>query len=69
MPAEEPYISWARFFTFSYFAYFLLVMPVVGIIETPTRLPRSITESVLGRSGGGGGGQMPTGAAAGPEKR
>ena len=24
-------------------------MPIVGVIETPTKLPRSITESVLGR--------------------
>jgi len=68
MPAEQPYIFWAQFFTFSYFAFFLLVMPIVGIIETPSRLPRSITESVLGK-GHGGGGQVPVGAATGPEKR
>ena len=67
MPAEEPYIFWARIFTFCYFAFFLLAMPIVGIIETPNKLPRSITESVLGKSGGGG--QVPAGAAAGPEKR
>ena len=67
MPAEQPYIFWAQFFTFSYFAFFLLVMPIVGIIETPKLLPRSITESVLGK--GNGGGQVPAGAAAGPEKR
>ena len=67
MPAEQPYIFWAQFFTASYFAFFLLVMPVVGIIETPKILPRSITEAVLGK--GNGGGQVPTGAAAGPEKR
>jgi len=69
MPAEQPYIFWAQFFTFSYFAFFLLVMPIVGIIETPSRLPRSITESVLGKGHGGGGGQVPAGAATGPEKR
>ncbi len=67
MPAEEPYIFWARLFTFSYFAFFLLVMPIVGIIETPKMLPRSITESVLGK--GNGGGHVPAGAAASPEKR
>ena len=67
MPAEQPYIFWAQFFTTSYFAFFLLVMPVVGIIETPKMLPRSITEAVLGK--GNGGGQVPSGAAAGPEKR
>ena len=68
MPAEEPYITWARIFTFCYFAFFLLVMPIVGIIETPNKLPRSITESVLGKSSTGGG-KMPAGAPAGPEKR
>ena len=66
MPAEQPYIFWAQVFTFCYFAFFLLVMPIVGIIETPGKLPRSITEDVLGKNGGGG---MPAGASAGPEKR
>ena len=66
MPAEQPYIFWAQVFTFCYFAFFLLVMPIVGIIETPAKLPRSITESVLGKHGGG---SMPAGAVAGPEKR
>ena len=69
MPAEEPYIFWARFFTALYFAFFLLAMPIVGIMETPDRLPRSITESVLGKPGGGGGGQTPAGVTASPEKR
>jgi ubiquinol-cytochrome c reductase cytochrome b subunit len=31
-----------------YFAFFLVVMPVIGLIERPRRLPGSITESVLG---------------------
>ena len=30
--------------------HFLVVMPIVGVMETPTPLPRSITESVLGRA-------------------
>ena len=67
LPAEQPYVFWAQVFTFCYFAFFLLVMPIVGIIETPDRLPRSITESVLGRVAGGG--HMPAGATAAPEKR
>jgi ubiquinol-cytochrome c reductase cytochrome b subunit len=70
LPAEEPYVTWARVFTFLYFAFFLIAMPLVGLIETPSQMPRSITESVLGAgAGSGGGGQMPAGAAAGPEKR
>jgi ubiquinol-cytochrome c reductase cytochrome b/c1 subunit len=34
--------------TFYYFAFFLLVMPIVGLIERPKKLPGSITQSVLG---------------------
>ncbi len=65
-PAEQPYVFWSQFFTFAYFAFFLVALPVLGLIETPRTLPRSITESVLGR---GGGAQLPAGAAAAPEKR
>ena len=66
-PAEQPYVFWAQFFTFLYFAFFLLALPILGLIETPRPLPRSITESVLGKSGGGA--TIPAGAAAAPEKR
>jgi ubiquinol-cytochrome c reductase cytochrome b subunit len=67
-PPEGAYVLWSRIFTFYYFAHFLVVMPIVGILETPTTLPRSITESVLGKSSGGGGG-APLKAAAAAEKR
>jgi ubiquinol-cytochrome c reductase cytochrome b/c1 subunit len=62
-PAEGVYVAWARFFTVYYFAFFLLIMPIVGVMETPSAMPRSIAESVLGGSG------KPAGAAAAPEKR
>ena len=65
-PAEGAYVWWSRFFTIYYFVHFLLVMPIVGLIETPKPLPRSITEAVLGK--GGGAGAIATAAAA-PEKR
>jgi ubiquinol-cytochrome c reductase cytochrome b/c1 subunit len=65
-PAEGTYIIWAQVFTAYYFLHLLVIMPVIGLIETPKQLPRSISESVLGPSGGGA---MPTGAAAAPEKR
>ncbi|HRN88488.1 MAG TPA: cytochrome b, partial [Hyphomicrobium sp.] len=64
MPAEGAYVTWSRIFTFYYFAHFLLVMPIVGLIERPRPLPRSISESVL-KSGAG----APEGAAAAPETR
>jgi ubiquinol-cytochrome c reductase cytochrome b/c1 subunit len=63
-PAEGAYVIWSRIFTFYYFAHFLLVMPIVGIIETPKPLPKSISASVL--PGGSG---APAGAAAAPETR
>jgi len=47
-PAEGVYIFWARIFTLYYFAFFLILMPIVGVLETPSPMPRSITESVLG---------------------
>jgi ubiquinol-cytochrome c reductase cytochrome b subunit len=47
-PPEGAYVFWARVFTIYYFAHFLVVMPVLGLIETPSRLPRSIAEEVLG---------------------
>lgn len=73
-PAEGEYVFWARVFTIYYFAHFIVVMPIIGIIETPDKLPNSISESVLGKSksrepGMGGGLGAPAGAAAAPEKR
>lgn len=69
-PADGIYVFWARVFTFYYFAHFLIVMPIVGLIETPKQLPRSITEDVLGPEKHTGGGMgIPAGAAAAPEKR
>ncbi|HRK17771.1 MAG TPA: cytochrome b N-terminal domain-containing protein, partial [Hyphomicrobiaceae bacterium] len=39
-PAEGAYVRWAQFFTLYYFAFFLIIMPIVGLIETPKTLPR-----------------------------
>src|SRR5579885_282051 len=47
-PPEGWYLTFGRIFTAYYFAFFLVIMPVVGLIETPRRLPGSITEAVLG---------------------
>jgi ubiquinol-cytochrome c reductase cytochrome b/c1 subunit len=47
-PPEGWYLIFGRIFTAYYFAFFLLVMPMVGLIERPRRLPGSITEPVLG---------------------
>ncbi|MCC0033389.1 MAG: cytochrome b N-terminal domain-containing protein [Brucellaceae bacterium] len=49
-PAEGVYVTMAQFATLYYFAFFLLIMPVLGLIETPKRMPNSITEAVLGET-------------------
>ena len=64
-PPEGAYVLWARVFTIYYFVFFFLIMPIVGVIETPRRLPRSISEAVMGSSVGG----TPAGAMAASEKR
>lgn len=47
MPAEGIYIVLARIGTLYYFAHFLVVLPVLGIIEKPKDVPESISEPVL----------------------
>ena len=46
-PAEGIYPMMSLIGTIFYFAFFLIVLPVLGLIETPKRLPNSITEAVL----------------------
>jgi len=41
----------AQLGTLYYFAFFIIIMPVIGLIETPKRLPNSITEAVLEKNG------------------
>jgi ubiquinol-cytochrome c reductase cytochrome b subunit len=42
-----PLVWLGRIGTLYYFAHFLLVMPIVGLVETPKPLPDSIAKSVL----------------------
>jgi ubiquinol-cytochrome c reductase cytochrome b subunit len=62
LPPEGLALTIARFATAYYFIHFLIILPVLGLIETPKPLPESITKSVLARSGNGG--AQPAGAAA-----
>jgi ubiquinol-cytochrome c reductase cytochrome b/c1 subunit len=50
-PPEGWYVIFARLFTVYYFAYFLVILPVLGLVEKTKPLPNSISESVLGASG------------------
>jgi len=47
-PAEEPYVMISQLATAYYFLHFLVILPIVSLIERPTPLPYSITEAVLG---------------------
>ena len=65
-PPEGWYVIWSRILAAYYFIYFIVLLPLLGLIETPLPMPNSITESVLGMAGASG---APAGAAAAPEKR
>ncbi len=46
-PPEGGFLLASRLFTAYYFAHFLVVMPVIGLIETPQQVPDSIADDVL----------------------
>ena len=47
-PAEEPFVMLSQIATAYYFLHFLVVLPIISMIEKPEPLPYSITEAVLG---------------------
>ncbi|MER8658822.1 cytochrome b N-terminal domain-containing protein [Mesorhizobium sp. M0847] len=61
-PAEGAYVVMSQLATLYYFAFFIIVMPLLGLIETPRPLPHSITEAVLEKN-------KAKGRAPGPEIR
>lgn len=72
-PAEGIFVILARITTAYYFAYFLIILPLLGLFETPKPLPASITDAVLekakhGKAAASGSGQ-PAGATAAPETK
>ena len=58
------YLWLTRLFTAYYFAFFFLIMPIVGLKETPLPIPATISEPVLS-----GGDAMTAAAPASPEKK
>ena len=46
--------QWGVLFTGYYFAYFAVILPLLGLFEKPQQLPASISEPVLGSTKGGG---------------
>ena len=66
-PPEGGYVLASRICTAYYFAYFIIILPLLGLFETPKALPASIADSVLGKSGSAL--AMPQGAAHEPSKK
>jgi ubiquinol-cytochrome c reductase cytochrome b subunit len=62
---EGIYVILSRICTLYYFFHFLVLLPILGKMERPLPLPDSISRPVLG----GGGGPMPSGAAAKPMEK
>ena len=44
MPAEEPYATISLIASAYWFAYFLIILPLLGVIEKPTAQPATIEE-------------------------
>jgi ubiquinol-cytochrome c reductase cytochrome b/c1 subunit len=52
--SQEPVgavVIWSQVLTTYYFVHLLIVLPLLGLFETPRKLPASITEAVLGPKG------------------
>ena len=47
LPAEEPYVMISQLATIYYFAHFLIILPILSMVERTLPLPNSIAESVL----------------------
>ncbi|MFC3695023.1 cytochrome bc complex cytochrome b subunit [Chenggangzhangella methanolivorans] len=46
-PPEGWYVTISQIATFYYFAHFLIILPLLGMLETPKPLPASIADDVL----------------------
>jgi len=64
LPISKLFLS--QLFTFYYFVHFLVLMPVVGLMETPLPVPESISKAVLAKAGGSA---KPAAAVRAPETR
>jgi ubiquinol-cytochrome c reductase cytochrome b subunit len=47
VPPEEPWVMISQVATIYYFAHFLIILPILSMVERTEPLPRSISESVL----------------------
>ena len=66
-PAEGVYVAIAQVCVVYYFAYFLAILPALGVFERATPVPDSIAASVLGKAHAAPGG-TPIAAPASPQR-
>ena len=48
-PAEGLYVFFSRILTAYYFLHFIVILPLIGLLETPKPLPSSISDDVLAK--------------------
>jgi ubiquinol-cytochrome c reductase cytochrome b subunit len=66
-PAEGVYVAIAQVCVLYYFAYFLAILPALGVFERATPVPDSIAAAVLGKGSSASGG-APIAAPASPQR-
>ncbi len=44
MPAQAPYSTWSLYAAFYWFGYFLVILPLLGVLEKPLTPPKTIEE-------------------------
>ena len=66
-PVTDGAVFASRLLVAYYFAFFLVILPLLGLFETPLQLPASIADAVLGPQGSGPG--MPSAARAEPSMK
>ncbi|MFL4469194.1 cytochrome bc complex cytochrome b subunit [Tateyamaria armeniaca] len=59
-PAEEPYNTISLIASAYWFAYFLVILPLLGVIEKPDAQPATIEEDFAAHYGGGDAGAAPS---------
>jgi quinol-cytochrome oxidoreductase complex cytochrome b subunit len=67
MPPEGGYVLAARILTLAYFAFFLVVLPMLGLREETLPVPATIADAVLAKSGSPS--SVAAGAASAPQTK
>ena len=49
-PPDGGYVIAARLLTLYYFGFFIIIMPLLGLFETPKPVPASIADAVLAKN-------------------